>query len=405
MQHCLFCSLVQEHFRAIPLLSPLHINHGWASPLMMIMCMRLACGLSILIWPLWAFNLDLGFQSLVGFEYADNYDGCAGFSLIQVQPRKLNSDISLVPLPPLGMVKVPKTGSTTVSKIMQNLASARGMAIMFPADDHMLGWPGAFPGEANLALYGSPSHKYELIANHAVFNSEKWRGYLRSNPVFVAILREPISQAVSSHNVFARALSWEEHLTSLEMSKAKSVVPIHKWYGWFCNPQAYALGWYEYVGRTTKYDNNQTVIRQWIDSLDFDFGHSGSIILTEYFDEGLVLLKERLRVKPAELAYQIQNAGLDHSMPSQDQLDRLRSLYPVDLVLYDHFNKTFWKHWQQADPQIREGQLAAMKLANSELNATCNAGACPPVWTDANAVHWTAHLRQLAERIERGPRV
>lgn len=350
------------------------------------------------------------------------HDSAAASGISAIQLRKLNTSVSsLVALPPLGFVKVHKTGGSTMLKIVQNLAAARGMKIMFPADDHKLGFPGTFPGEDNIELHGEPAHQYQVIANHAVFDPSKWRGYLREKPYFIGILRNPIKQAISTYNYCkghgkdnfhipgntsscrVRAEpSWDAHIARLERDCGNSSIEVAGWgYGVFCNPQAHDLGWYEYAGWTIDHDNNRTLVKSWIDSLDRDFGGFGNMMMTEYFDESLVMLIESLRIEPSEVAYVRQNKGFHFEDPTEQQLSRISKLHPVDAALYVHYSAMFWKHWKQMDLNDRHEKLSAMKQANANLKARCAAGHCPEVWRVVAERQWTAHLHQLSLRQEK----
>jgi galactosylceramide sulfotransferase len=238
-----------------------------------------------------------------------------------------------------------------------------------------------------------------------------WRAYLQPDPLLVVTLREPMSQAVSAFNYFELDnasypksrhphLTWEEHLTWLENLPDE----VRRDYGCgrFRNPQAYDLGWYEYVGWTAEHDHNETIIQQWIASLDINFDKSGGVILTEYFDEGIVLLRKRLQVEVNEMTYIYKNAGSNHTLPSEEQWNRLRSLYPVDLALYDHFSTSFWKYWRQ-DEEENNKQLDALRQANVVFNVQCLSDSPPPlcaVWKHSTPwlrENWDA-LHKLVER-------
>merc|ERR1719183_2698536 len=75
--------------------------------------------------------------------------------------------------------------------------------------------------------------------------------------------------------------TWEEHVDTLEKQCSDPVQMVDD-QALFCNPQSYDLGWYEHVGWTTKYDNNVTAIKQWIEALESQLSN---MILTEAFDQ------------------------------------------------------------------------------------------------------------------------
>jgi hypothetical protein len=286
-------------------------------------------------------------------------------------------------VPAIGFLKTHKTGSSTFATILLHFAQAHGMNIGFPQDDQYWGWPGSFPGQEN-EQQSPPT--YDLIANHAVFNSARWREYLASNPVFVSSVREPSSQAVSAYdfyrvqdrldNTFAKHLEWVEAL----QSASHKPFDISKSTARFLNPQAWDFGWYEYVGLTTEYDRNAKMIKRWLTDLDNDFTN---VVILEHFDEGVALLARTLNVEPREFAYvQEKTAPLDEkTVPSETEYSKLLKLYPVDRALYRHFKHVFQKRWANVPDSARTYDLAKLRNASGTLQAQCeHIETCPGAW-------------------------
>lgn len=308
--------------------------------------------------------------------------------------------------PPIGLVKTHKTGSSTLFRILSNFVFRRGMPIMFPEDHHHLGWPHSFPGQENEVV--APQHQYEFIGHHAVFNSEKWRSYLAPHPHFTSLLREPSSQAVSAYNYYFESWSWPEFIKTVSETQAPRSTKFDfdlKVTPYLLNPQAWDLGWYEYVGFTTEYDRNDSVIQTWLDDLQEKHFTAG-MVLTEYYDEGLVILAKSLKCTPDEFAYIRQNEGSNRSFtPSADQLQQLANLYTVDRALYDHFNKTFWDMWLGIDAVERNRHLSQLRNTSAHLDACCQAGGeliceCPWQWNSTFDVpRFTSLLHNLTEKM------
>lgn len=277
---------------------------------------------------------------------------------------------------------------------------------MFPEDNHYLGWPGTFPGPENEAI--APQHQYEFIGNHAVFNSAKWRSYLGPRPHFTSLLREPSAQAVSAYNYYSggHLASWPVFIQWVSKIQApnSTKIDITKETAQFLNPQAWDLGWYEYVGFTTQYDRNETVIQTWLDDLQKKQFTTG-MVLTEYYDEGLVILAKSIKCTPDELAYvRINEGGWRHFSPSADQYEQLANLYTVDRALYDHFNKTFWDMWLGIDAADRDRSLSQLRNTSAHLNACCLSDGtlceCPWLWNSTLVEpELTARLHNLTEEM------
>lgn len=308
--------------------------------------------------------------------------------------------------PVVGFVKTHKTGSTTVLKLMQLFAQHHNMSIMFPADSHFFGYPSEFPGAANEALL---PHAYNLIANHGVFNSEKWRYYLKAQPFFTSVLRDPSRQAVSAfnyhrfHGVHGLASSWPQHIAWMKALQSKSQVSIDVATACFLNPQAWDLGWYTYTNYTTAYDRDEAMISKWLAALESDF--TKGMVISEYFDESLVLLATALRAKPEEFSWVLQNSWEYQDPPSEQEYAELGNLYPVDRALYNHFNNTFWRLWRGVSEAGRASALAQLRNRSEVLKALCPPSlppSCPREWRlgEVSYTHYLNHSSDM-ETIDR----
>eukprot|EP00930_Biecheleria_cincta_P053238 TRINITY_DN3863_c0_g1_i1.p1 TRINITY_DN3863_c0_g1~~TRINITY_DN3863_c0_g1_i1.p1 ORF type:complete len:402 (+),score=44.71 TRINITY_DN3863_c0_g1_i1:59-1207(+) len=298
---------------------------------------------------------------------------------------------SLVSIPPLIQAKVHKTAGSTLSRIILRLTDRRNLRTMDVVPqkppNRYLGWPGPFPGDRP---EDPPSHQYDTVALHSVCAPNLMRAYVRTSPTpfFIATLREPGAQALSAYNYLVvkskhttlSGDSWESHMrmvrqmplsgppcvpeTDLETMSCK---------GWFINPQAHDLGWYQWVGANRDSDNNSTRVNEFLLMLDENFASDGGmVILTEYFDMGLLLLRRRLGLDLRELAY-IRSRSEPYAITVSEQMrQEARDANGVDVALYAHYNRTFHRSWASeyaANGEELEAELEDLQRLNAELEA------------------------------------
>merc|ERR1719198_1994916 len=131
------------------------------------------------------------------------------------------------------------------------------------------------------------------------------RQYLRAAPFFFTVLREPTQymQSMFQERIDSAAgflgysvdVTWPERIEWLDMLwkdtylLEEALTPEDR--ARFMNPQAHDLGWYRYTGGTTDFDADQHKIERWVDHVRKNMSFA---ILTEYYDEGLVLLRRKL---------------------------------------------------------------------------------------------------------------
>jgi len=325
---------------------------------------------------------------------------------------RLITQIPLVHIAPIAFVKTHKTASSTLANIFHRLGEKHDARFVLPIDSVRLGWPDEiFPGSRNVERLGPPEHQYDIIANHAVYDSIQMRAYLKPDPVFVTVLREPGSQGSSAFNYYRNQRvssmlswsgvplnSWDDYLTWLEQTEPHGCDTVY-----FKNPQAHDMGWYQTVGQTSTFDNDDKMVQQWLKDLDVDFAHGGGVILTEYFDEGLIMLQRKLRIEFSDISY-VRMKSTDESekvLPTTEQLRRLREANNVDVKLYQHYNRTFWSSWQAAGGHATMGvALNKLRRLNSELETACeepvDIGKCPDK-VRMDSYEYTERLNSLSD--------
>jgi hypothetical protein len=308
------------------------------------------------------------------------------------------------PMPPMGFIKTRRTGASTLASILHRIGNKRDLEFLLPAGDrHGLGWPGSFPGEEAAAFNSAPMHQYDVICNNAVFNSEKMQAYLKPNPLFFTILRRPLAQIASTFDAFkgTGADSWEERIGWMEkLWFLRDTIPSEErnrvLEALYMNPQAHDLGWYERTRGSLKYDFDDLAVRKWIEELDHKIGF---VMISEYFNEGLVLLHKKLGVPVSDMAYVMLKPRTAHLEPTAAQSVKMRELLRVDMTLYDHYNRTFWQQWDDAGgyPAMK-GDLQQLKLKMEAYELACGENddeMCSPE-IRADDVEFTNYLKKKA---------
>jgi len=305
------------------------------------------------------------------------------------------------PLPPLLYLKTHKTGSSTLTNLIHRMADRRNLSIMLPSGIRgpFLGYPLAFPGEDNALYYGPPTHQFDIICDHAVLNTALMSAYLKPNPHFITSVREPLEQMQSSKDYRRRHVpghrhkpslqTWEEYLDKLESSNNHGKIDNVFRAG---NQQAYDLGWYDFVGGSTEFDRNDTKIREWLATLDKALS---SIVITEYFDEGLALFCKKNNLDIEEFHYvRLKSDNEEKVYPTEGQRQRIAKLNTVDRALYAHLNQSFWQEWFSSNVSRLDANVLTLKQLNQKLQHSCDEGdleLCPRSITMDNHEYFQRH--------------
>ncbi len=137
------------------------------------------------------------------------------------------------------------------------------------------------------------------------------------------------------------------------------------------------------LGLDKFYQDDEKVINNHIDNLNFDL-----VILTEYFDEGILLLKRNLCWDLEDILYvKLRDSSKKrNSHPSDvmvnNQTEKQESLKEANLhhfymewswadyILYERMNRTFWQKYKQ-EPNIDE-ELLHFKETRLKVEEFCH---------------------------------
>jgi len=301
-------------------------------------------------------------------------------------------------LPPILFAKVHKTGGSSMSNIIHRMGDQRNLTFMLPPDNVHLGYPQPFPGGHGTSEFGMPHHQYDVICSEAILNTSSMYAYLKPRPHLIIMLREPTDHMISARHYFFPGLSWDDYLWRL--SNKKDFNSLERAPADHQNLQGFDLGWYDFVGGTTDFDSDQAKINEWLATLDNEVD---SVMLTEYFNEGLVLWGQKMQVGLDELTsvpFKVNDTRFARSSkpktyPTEAQYQRLANLSNVDRALYAHFNRSFWHEWFNGTVSKLEADVVRLKRLNEKLQRACDEGdgeGCPPSIT-MDDVPYTSYLK------------
>ena len=112
---------------------------------------------------------------------------------------------------------------------------------------------------------------------------------------------------------------------------------------------------------------NMALVKRYIDKMEEEFD---LVMIADYFDESLILLKRLLCWEFEDIVYVRLRAKAKKLEFEEEVKKNILTWNHADATLFDHFNKTFWRKVQQEGPPFYE-DLKAFRKINQDYQAMC----------------------------------
>ncbi|XP_062575931.1 galactose-3-O-sulfotransferase 2-like [Saccostrea cucullata] len=246
----------------------------------------------------------------------------------------------------VAFLKVHKTGSSTVTSIIQRFGWARQLNFILPATS-----PNLFSQNESITtnniLHIDKDETYDILCNHVIYNKQAFQKYLPPDTVYIGIVRDPFDQFVSS--VYYYKYRWSvPYLARLPirypikylLENPNQYEPKNYQNSFTKSRMSVDFGLPEELFHTT--DKNK--ILPYLRKLHSEFK---LVMIKEYFDESLILLRRILNWNMKDILYIIKNSS--KYVPLRSYRDRyLHKQHSfLDYCLYNFFVRIFWKRVRQ----------------------------------------------------------
>ena len=240
-------------------------------------------------------------------------------------------------------VKTHKTGSSTVTNILHRYGDKHNLVFALPRDGQFrLNWPWSMRNDSFDLVKGV---RPNIICHHGRYNRETLEQIMPRDTVYVTILRDPVSQYEStfSYMGFDKLLGITEKGNPLvNFLENPDKILVHYLLNedlrvhsdrlkLIRNGMAFDLGL-----NSSNFDNS-VEIEHFLEKVKKEFD---LVLLAEFFDESLVLLKNLLCWPPEDLTYfKLNERHREENKTnfSAKAINDLRKWNNVDFLLYRQF--------------------------------------------------------------------
>ena len=263
-----------------------------------------------------------------------------------------------------------KTASSTLVNILFRYGDYRNLSFVLHPKDPNLGWPKRFKISQNLLLDGT--RRPNLLCGHTRYNKETMN-YLfpRKASKYITTIRNPVEQFESIFNYFGLGRFYglgqdpnESLKRFLEQATEFNHMFKRRTTGFAHNPMSFDLG------LDDTFYQNVTAIKEYIAFLEKEFD---LVMISDYFDESVVLMKRLLCWEFDDILYIKANKRIDKERAvklSEDTIENIKRWNKADVLLYQHFNQTFWRKIELEGEDFYN-DLATFRHKKAEITRLC----------------------------------
>ncbi|XP_066914966.1 galactosylceramide sulfotransferase-like [Clytia hemisphaerica] len=251
------------------------------------------------------------------------------------------------------LLKTHKTGSSTLANILNRYADQNNLLMAIPHRNSRFDWPHMF-NVKSVDQKLMNNRRAQVLTNHARLNRVAMDEVMVPRTLYISILRDPVKQFESSfyylemHTFFGLKFS-ENPLQDFmqdpnkHMNKLKSRQKPEN-YGLFRDGMLFDLGY-------DQLELKRIGVRKAIEILEKEIN---LFLILEYFDESLLLLKKAMCWSLENILYFKQNQRTTKIPINTATASKIREWNKADVVLYEHFNATFWRKVKDYGPTFKE---------------------------------------------------
>ncbi|XP_038621292.1 galactose-3-O-sulfotransferase 3 [Tachyglossus aculeatus] len=275
----------------------------------------------------------------------------------------------------VAFLKTHKTAGTTVQNILFRFAERHNLtvALPHPSCDHQFCYPRSFS-----ARFVHPATvPARVLASHLRFNGPELRRLLPNDTVYVTIVREPgamLESLFSYYNRYCPAFRRVPNasLEAFLREPGAYYRPGERYAMYAHNTLVYDLG-----GDNDRSPREPGYLAGLIRAAEEVFS---LVMIAEYFDESLVLLRRLLAWDLEDVLYaklNVRSPGSRRRVAPGALARAARAWNGLDAGLYDHFNATFWRRVARAGRACVEREARQLREARERLLWRCSGGRPP----------------------------
>ncbi|XP_075057703.1 galactose-3-O-sulfotransferase 2-like [Mixophyes fleayi] len=270
-------------------------------------------------------------------------------------------------------LKTHKTGSSTIMNILFRFGESHNLTFALPNYFAQFYYPYYFSADFVEGFRAKIHHHYDIMCHHMRFQITEVERVMPNDTFYFTVLRNPVSLMESSFSyykdidIFIKARSLEEYLRNTDKYYNKS--SVFSYYG--KNLMTFDLGFHHNGRETPKHCQ---LIQEAVERM-FNL-----VLITEYFDESLVLLKDALCWSFDDvLSFPLNSRNnTSRKVLSIETQEKIKTWNQFDWQLYVYFNSSFWKRVDKFGRERMQLEVQELQRRRAKQSEICLQGLVDP---------------------------
>ncbi|XP_069830351.1 galactose-3-O-sulfotransferase 2-like [Dendropsophus ebraccatus] len=263
-------------------------------------------------------------------------------------------------------LKMHKAGSSTIMNMLFRYGEFHNLTFAFPKEKYNYMYPEYFSVHNVYGFSSKQLQKFNIMCHHMRFRLTEIEKVMPSDTFYFTILRNPETLMESSFAYNRRSSSFNSS-TSLEdfLNNTSRLYRSHESDSAYAkNLMTFDLGFNHNGPESLEHSN---LLCNVVDAM-FDL-----VLMTEYFDESLVLLRHALCWTFDDVLsfpLNIRKTTSRHVL-SVETKEKIRTWNQLDWQLYVYFNNSFWNRVDKFGRERMESEVRELRNRRAQVSEKC----------------------------------
>ncbi|CAH1774745.1 unnamed protein product [Owenia fusiformis] len=287
-----------------------------------------------------------------------------GHGRVQKDDPRLNVQLKQ-PVQNVFFLKTHKTASSTVQNIFMRYGDNRNLTFGLAKSGNLLGYPLNFKKDVLSPL--TIGNEYNIICHHLRYN-RNIKQIMPENTKFISIVRNPFHQFRSAFYYYLFQSPMCYNIAS-NYSLKTFTEATRRLKERICGVPTRNIMMYDF-GMDFPDMNDEALIQQKIQMIDEDFD---LILITDYLDESLILMKELLNWKIDDIVSftKTYSAYNKSNIITQSMATSMVRWNYADHLLFKHFNDSLWEKIDVYGRDRMNKQISVLRNRRHQLESFC----------------------------------